>query len=66
MASKTLRCGCRGPPLRVIVGVRWRCRHSHSAPEKSVGYMMLMDESVRSRPCFHIAKHALIQSLSER
>ena len=59
MASKTLRSGCRGRRLRVIVGGRWRCTHSHSALDKSEGYMMLMHESIRSRMRFYITKHAL-------
>ena len=59
MASKTLRSECRGRRLRVIVGGRWRCKHSHSASDRSEGYVMLMHESIRSRTCFHIAKHAL-------
>ena len=58
MASKTLRSGCRGRRLRVIVGGRWRCTHSHSALDKSEGYMMLMHESIRSRMRFYITKHA--------
>jgi predicted ester cyclase len=59
MESKTLRSGCRGRRLHIIVGGRWGCKHSHSASDKSEGYMMLMHESIRSRPYFHITKHAL-------
>jgi hypothetical protein len=58
MASKTLRSGCRGRRLRVIVGGRWPCRHSHSASDKSEGYMVLMHQSIRTSMCF-ITKHAL-------
>jgi hypothetical protein len=63
MASKILRSGCRGRRLWAIVGGKWRCRHSHSASDKSEGYMVLMHESIRSRTCIHITKHALRGSL---